>query len=70
VALTTLVLTLAGRPHPPAGATTLIVSLGILHTPAHFLTVGAAIVLLTVVGWALNLLLGTRPAGRDDGGQS
>jgi CBS-domain-containing membrane protein len=62
VAVTTFVLTRIGLPHPPAGATTLIVALGILHTPAHFLTMAAAVVLLTGIGWGTNLLLGTRPA--------
>lgn len=63
VALTTLVLTRVGLPHPPAGATTLIVSLGILDTPAHFGVMAAAVVVLTALGWGANLLLGTRPAG-------
>lgn len=33
VALTALVLDMLERPHPPAGATTLIISLGIIATP-------------------------------------
>jgi CBS-domain-containing membrane protein len=61
VALTTAVLTLLRLPHPPAGASTLIVSLGILTTPLQLLTMLAAVVLITVAGWGLNLLLGTRP---------
>lgn len=65
VAVTTLVLSLLGLPHPPAGATTLIVSLGILSSPAQFGVMAAAIALLTLLGWSLNLLLGTRPAGTD-----
>lgn len=64
VAVTTFVLTRVGLPHPPAGATTLIVSLGILHTPVHFATMAAAVVLLTGIGWGANVLLGTRPAAR------
>jgi CBS-domain-containing membrane protein len=61
VAVTTLVLTLVKLPHPPAGASTLIVSLGILTTPPQLLSMGGAIVLITAVGWGLNLLLGTPP---------
>lgn len=66
VAVTTFVLTRIDLPHPPAGATTLIVSLGILHTPVHFVTMAAAVVLLTGIGWGANLLLGTRPAAGTD----
>jgi CBS-domain-containing membrane protein len=61
VALTTLVLTWTRMPHPPAGATTLIVSLGILARPAQLASMAGAIVLITVLGWGLNLLLGTHP---------
>jgi CBS-domain-containing membrane protein len=61
VALTTLVLTLLKLPHPPAGATTLIVSLGILTQPPQLLSMAGAVVLITVAGWALNrILLGQR----------
>jgi hypothetical protein len=61
VALTTVVLTLLALPHPPAGATTLLVSLGILAKPIDLLDVAGAVVLITVLGWALNrLLLGRR----------
>lgn len=64
VAVTTVVLTLLRLQHPPAGATTLIVSLGILHTPPQLLAMAGAIVLITVLGAVLNrLLLGHRPAG-------
>jgi hypothetical protein len=66
VALTTLVLTLLKTPHPPAGATTLIVSLGILTAPAELASMAGAIVLITVVGWGLNLLFGVRP-GKEEG---
>jgi hypothetical protein len=62
VALTTLVLTWIRLPHPPAGATTLIISLGILTTPPQLLSVAAAVVMTTLIGWGLNMLLGTRPA--------
>jgi len=61
VALTTVVLTLLAIPHPPAGATTLLVSLGILAKPVDLLDVAGAVVLITLAGWAVNrLLLGRR----------
>ncbi|MDQ0734474.1 HPP family protein [Arthrobacter agilis] len=62
VAVTTLVLTWARRPHPPAGATTLIVSLGILTGVEQLLAMAGAIVFITVLGWGLNMLLGTKPS--------
>ncbi|MBE1522975.1 HPP family protein [Nesterenkonia lutea] len=66
VALTTLVLTLAKTPHPPAGATTLIVSLGILTGPAAWVSMAGAIVLITLLGWGLNRIFGVRPARHAD----
>ncbi|KOT37823.1 hypothetical protein ADK41_17570 [Streptomyces caelestis] len=60
VALTALVLKLLAAPHPPAGATTLIVSLGILTSATELLTMALAVVLVTVLGLALNRLLGVR----------
>lgn len=62
VAGTTLILTLLHRPHPPAGASTLIISLGILSSPAQIAAMVGAVVLVAILGWGLNLLLGTRPA--------
>lgn len=62
VAVTTMVLTAIKMPHPPAGATTLIVSLGILAAPAQLLSMAGAIVLVTLLGWAINMALGTKPA--------
>jgi CBS-domain-containing membrane protein len=62
VALTTLVLTWLRKPHPPAGATTLIVSLGILTSPQQLLSMAGAVLLITAAGWGLNVLLGTKPA--------
>lgn len=67
VALTTLVLTLLELPHPPAGASTLIVSLGILTTLPQLLSMMAAVLLITIAGWGANLLLGTRPATESPG---
>lgn len=45
--VTTAVLRLVGRSHPPAGATTLIVALGLLDSPAELAAMGVAFVLLT-----------------------
>jgi CBS-domain-containing membrane protein len=45
-------------PHPPAGATTLIVSLGILRTPAQISVLMLAVVLLVVQGFVINRLAG------------
>lgn len=60
VAATALVQRAAHVPHPPAGATTLIVSLGILPTPHDLAMIMAGVALLTVAGVALNRLLGVR----------
>ena len=45
-------------PHPPAGATTLIVSLGILRTPGQLFVLMLAVVLLTAQGFIINRLAG------------
>lgn len=47
-----------GVPHAPAGATTLIVSLGLLRTPAQLTVLMLAVVLLLVLGFAINRLAG------------
>jgi CBS domain-containing membrane protein len=44
--------------HPPAGATTLIVSLGIIRQPAALLAVEVAVVLLTIQAFVINRLAG------------
>jgi hypothetical protein len=49
-------------PHPPAGATTLIISLGVIATPVGILTMAAAIAFTIVACWGVNRLLGERPA--------
>lgn len=56
VAITTAVLTLLRLPHPPAGASPLIVALGILHTAPELLSMMGAVILITITGWALNKL--------------
>lgn len=67
LALTALVLPAIGTPHPPAGATTLIVSLGILTTPRELLVVVLAVVLVTGVATALDLVAGVRQRGAGPG---
>ena len=44
--------------HPPAGATTLIVSLGILSTPRDLVIIEVAVFLLVVQAWVINRLAG------------
>ena len=45
-------------PHPPAGATTLIVSLGILREPEQLVVLMVAVALLVLQGFAINRLAG------------
>ncbi len=53
--------------HPPAGATTLIVSLGIISQPKDLVIIEAAVVLLTAQALAINRLAGLPyPLWRDD----
>ena len=47
-------------PHPPAGATTLIVSLGILTEPVELLVLMLAVFLLVVQGYVIKHLAGIR----------
>jgi CBS-domain-containing membrane protein len=44
--------------HPPAAATTLIVSLGIIHEPSHLALIELAIVLLAAQAFTINRLAG------------
>lgn len=68
--LTSGVMVWARVPHPPAGATTLIVSLGIISQPVELAVLMLAVVLLVVQGFLINRLAGidyplwsTRPTG-------
>lgn len=54
LALTGVVLLLLKSSHPPTGATTLIVSLGLLQTPPEMAALMAGGVLLTVIGRLVN----------------
>lgn len=50
--------TVAEPPHPPAGATTLIVSLGLLKSVPELLSIVVAVLLVTAVSVALNHAFG------------
>ena len=56
--LTSGLMVLLRAPHPPAGATTLIVSLGLLHTPTQLAVLMAAVTLLCIQAIAINRLAG------------
>jgi CBS domain-containing membrane protein len=56
--LTAGLMVLLKSPHPPAGATTLIVSLGILRQPWQLVLLMVAVVLLTLQAIAINRLAG------------
>jgi CBS domain-containing membrane protein len=56
--LTSGLMVLLKSPHPPAGATTLIISLGILTQPWQLLLLMVAVVLLTLQALAINRLAG------------
>jgi len=58
--LTTLALQLLHAPHAPAGATTMIVSLGLLRSAEDLLAVIAAIAFTAAVATVLNLATGKR----------
>ena len=49
---------LLGITHPPAGATTLIISLGIVSEPRYLFVVEAAVILLTAQAFVINRLAG------------
>lgn len=56
--LTSGLMVWARVPHPPAGATTLIVSLGILHEPWQLAVLMLAVFLLALQGLTINRLAG------------
>ncbi|MBK5221476.1 MAG: HPP family protein [Acidimicrobiia bacterium] len=56
--LTSGLMVWAKVPHPPAGATTLIVSLGILRDPEHLVVLMVAVALLVGQGLVINRLAG------------
>jgi CBS domain-containing membrane protein len=56
--LTAGLMVLLKSPHPPAGATTLIISLGILTKPLQLVLLMIAVILLTLQALAINRLAG------------
>lgn len=58
LALTCGLMIWLGVSHPPAGATTLIVGLGILHTPEQLLILLVAVIALVAEGVIVNRLFG------------
>lgn len=56
--LTASLMVLCKSPHPPAGATTLIISLGILTRPWQLVLLFIAVILLTVQAFVINRLAG------------
>ena len=58
LAVTATVLLILQVPHPPAGATTLIVSLGLLRTPVQLVVAMVSVLLVTVVDWLFNRATG------------
>jgi CBS-domain-containing membrane protein len=56
--LTSGLMVLFRSPHPPAGATTLIISLGILTQPWQLAVLMLAVVLLTGQAFVINRLAG------------
>ncbi len=58
LALTEAVLISLNTPHTPAATTVLLVSLGVFKTPSELISLAAGVVLITVVSWVLNRMLG------------
>ncbi|MDP8971006.1 MAG: HPP family protein [Actinomycetota bacterium] len=58
LSLTGTVLLLVHAHHPPAGATTLIVSLGLVSVADGYLAIGSGVVLLMAVAWVVNRACG------------
>jgi CBS-domain-containing membrane protein len=60
LSLTGAIMVLFHINHPPAGATTMIVSLGILSTPRALVIIEIAVILLTVQAFCINRFAGVR----------
>ena len=58
VAMTSAILVFSQIRHPPAGATTLMVSLGLLTTPRELVAIATGVILVTATGWAINRSFG------------
>lgn len=55
---TAAIMILLDASHPPAGATTLIVSLGIITKPPYLAAIEAAVLVITVQAWCIHRLAG------------
>jgi hypothetical protein len=64
--VTVVALQLLRAPHPPAGATTLIVGLGILKSPGDLVVIVLSVVLVTLVASGANILAAVRQQGVTD----
>lgn len=58
LSLTGCLMILFKAAHPPAGATTLIISLGIVTKPSYLVLIEVAVLLLTIQAFAINRLAG------------
>lgn len=58
LSLTGAIMVLLRVSHPPAGATTMIVSLGIISRPEYLVTIEIAVILLTAQAFLINRLAG------------
>jgi len=58
VGVTEGLLVLVRSPHPPAGATALILTLGLVARPVDALALAVGVLLVTAAAWALNRCLG------------
>jgi CBS-domain-containing membrane protein len=59
LAATGALMILLGVVHPPAGATTLIISLGFITAPAHLCVIELAVALMALQAWVVNRLAGS-----------
>lgn len=66
LAVTVLVLQVLRTPHAPAGATTLIVGLGILKTPGDLTIIVLSVLLCTLIASAANVVAAVRQTGVTD----
>jgi CBS domain-containing membrane protein len=58
LSLTGVIMVLLRVRHPPAGATTMIVSLDIISKPEYLVTIQVAVILLTAQAFVMNRLAG------------
>ncbi len=58
LALTGGLMTWLNLNHPPACSTTLIISLGLMHTPEQMILLMASVIFITYLAWGFNRLVG------------